>query len=87
MNTYAQMNKTSWQQVRLWYRDGQEVKNADVRTAYLREYRREGDIAGAFLVDPSKADHEERLPDGTHLADAGPRVDDIDWTDFPSADA
>jgi hypothetical protein len=79
------MSKTRWQEVRLWYRDGQEVKSADVRTAYLREYRREGDMPGAFLVDPTQADNHERLPDGTHLVDAGPKVDEIDWTDFPSA--
>lgn len=67
---------TAWDDVRIWDFDGNEVAD-DQRIELLREYRSTNGIIGHWLADPAETDAD-------NLAEAGPAVDQIDWTGFPT---
>jgi len=76
---------THWTRVDLCHldRDGNYVDvgpRAQERVTYLAEYRERGSIYGAFLCT---ADELETLEDDA-ATEAGPRVEEIDWSGFPS---
>jgi len=89
------MERISWRNVKIYDEDGNEADD-DVRREKLAEYRRDGSIDGPFwLVDPSTHGTTEGVDedivydpyhnDRRELWNAGPAVEEIDWTGFDEA--
>lgn len=68
-----------WRDVPLTSIDG-EAASAAERIECLRRYRDEGGIPDWWLATPD----EVEATDDDELPDLGPRVEQIDWTGFPS---
>jgi len=66
--------KISWREVTIWDEDGNEVLDPETKRELLLEYHRTGGIFQYWLADP------KTISDGKELAEAGPAVDEIDWT-------
>lgn len=71
---------THWTRVPL-STEGWDIGPTDPeRVTFLREYRENGSMHGAWMCS---ADALARMSDDD-APDAGPKVDQIDWTGFPS---
>lgn len=77
-----------WQDVVLWNIDGSACIEGDTPEGrvLLAEYRLTDSITGWWLADPAlyTSTGAPISGEGPRMEDAGPRVDQIDWTGFES---
>jgi hypothetical protein len=78
------MAQIGWQTVPMFWLDGGSELTEAQRLVALREYLTTGGITGVVLADPADYDENGYAVGGgdDELWDAGPSVDEIDWSGF-----
>ncbi len=76
-NTAAQL--TSWRDVPLYWLDSGKSLTEEQRREALTEYRTTGGMYLAVMAEPTGSDSPEECE---RLSEAGPSVEEIDWTGF-----
>ena len=82
--------KINWRDVQLWNIDSGPIEDTEKRFKLLAEYKNTGCMHQCWLADPGECltgDDADQVYDEFHqeiraIWNAGPGVDEIDWTGF-----